>query len=261
MRASFDGSTSRSWNFRPIDNGCVPGTAFEAYFRHFDFGQAPPAHFVEIDAWKNLGLRPVIASSSRHKGSVSRGRKVFPYKFLLENTCPVRSQRHGETRSFRNQQPRWSPAEHAEVGHSQYQSRRHQTLGASRRTAALSLFDEASDEEFLVEQLSGVEASAPHQKARRQGEQAAVDPAADAGGPGGRGADAGGTTPPLAAAARHEYRGRVDAPGAASSTISPVYRVAAPEPAPARSRYGYLRPVYRALGLPGRQRAPRITGS
>jgi hypothetical protein len=138
--------------FHPVDDGYTPGSDFEAYFRHFDFGRHP-AHLFEINAWKNLGVRPVMAASGGHEAAFE-GRKIYPFKFLLKHYS-VRSQEHGERKVLRERRPRWSPEERADGWHSHYD---HVVAGHSflRDPRDLCVYDEHFERQFLVERLSGV---------------------------------------------------------------------------------------------------------
>lgn len=103
-------------NFRPIDNGFPPGTDFEAYLRHFEFGRTPNL-LRQVKAWKNTG--PVdLASTAGHEAQFP-GRRVFPYKFELKH-YPIRSQAHGEQKVFRDRVARWDPRERALGWHMHY---------------------------------------------------------------------------------------------------------------------------------------------
>jgi len=91
--AGFNAIDHTLINFRPIDDSFQPGSNFEKHLRFFEFGKTP-ASFVQIKAWKNLGIPISLANTGGHKVEFV-GRKVFPYKFLLKH-YPIRSQHHGE---------------------------------------------------------------------------------------------------------------------------------------------------------------------
>ena len=103
-------------NFRPIDNGFLPGGDFEAYFRHFEFGRTSDLR-LQVKAWKNSG-RVDLSSRAGHEARFP-GRRVFPYKFELKH-YPIRSQAHGEQKIFRDRIPRWDPRERRLAWHVQY---------------------------------------------------------------------------------------------------------------------------------------------
>lgn len=103
--------------FPPIDNGFKPGSDFEKYFRHFEFGTRA-GHFLQVKAWKNLGLPVSLAESAGHEVSFP-GRKIYPRKFLLKH-YPIRSQSHGEKKTFLERKPRRSPDGMAQGWHTHY---------------------------------------------------------------------------------------------------------------------------------------------
>jgi glycosyltransferase involved in cell wall biosynthesis len=84
--------------FHPVDNGFVPGTDFEAYFKHFEFS-SHPAHFLVVNGWKNL-RRPVSLAEFAGHDVRFQGRRIYPYKFLLKH-YQIRSQAHGEKKILR----------------------------------------------------------------------------------------------------------------------------------------------------------------
>jgi hypothetical protein len=103
--------------FHPVDNGFVPGTDFETYFRYFDFSDHP-SHFLELNGWKNCRQDISLAESGGHEIRFA-WRRVYPYKFLLKH-YPVRSQEHGEKKILRERKPRWDPHEKSQGWHNQY---------------------------------------------------------------------------------------------------------------------------------------------
>ena len=117
-RSGFNAVDHTVLNFRPIDNGFVPGTRPEGYFRNFQFGSTPDL-LLQIKAWKRLpGLRVDLVTSGGHEASFP-GRRVFPYKFVLKH-YPIRSQAHGEEKIFRHRVARWNPTERNIGWHTQY---------------------------------------------------------------------------------------------------------------------------------------------
>jgi glycosyltransferase involved in cell wall biosynthesis len=115
-RAGFNAVDFTVANYRPIDDSFEPGDDFEARFRHFEFG-ATSDLLLQIKAWKNVG-RVDLAGSAGHQARF-RGRRVFPYKFLLKH-YPIRSQAHGERKIFRERIPRWDRHERVRGWHVHY---------------------------------------------------------------------------------------------------------------------------------------------
>ena len=103
--------------FHPVDDDFVPGSDFETYFRYFDFSDHP-AHFLEVNGWKNYRQGISLAESGGHEIRFD-GRRVYPYKFLLKH-YPVRSQAHGERKILRERKPRWDPPEKSQGWHNHY---------------------------------------------------------------------------------------------------------------------------------------------
>jgi SAM-dependent methyltransferase len=152
-RAGFNCVDHTIVEFPPVDDGFVPGSEFEAYFRHFAFGRNP-GHFVELKAWERPGKAVSLLDSGGHEVSFT-GRRVFPYKFLLKH-YPIRSQAHGERKVFQQRQVRNPPDERARRWNTHYDHLRpgHCFL---KDATELSSFDEtAFNRAFLVERLSGV---------------------------------------------------------------------------------------------------------
>jgi hypothetical protein len=80
---------------------------------------------------------------------------VYPFKFLLKH-YPVRSQKHGEKKVFRERKARWNPEERAKGWHTHYD-----TMEEGDRFLLPASEQEFFDEDhflktYLVERLSGV---------------------------------------------------------------------------------------------------------
>lgn len=139
--------------FHPVDDNFVPGSDFERYFLHWDFGRHP-ADFLQIRAWKNTGRRVNLSRSGGHEVTFA-GRRVYPYKFLLKH-YPIRGQRHGEKKVFRERKSRYLFQERAKGWHTHYDAITpgHSFISDPKR---LLVWDEKLFyEEFLVERLSGI---------------------------------------------------------------------------------------------------------
>jgi GT2 family glycosyltransferase len=139
--------------FHPVDNGFMPGTDFEAYFKYFEFSKHF-SDFVRINAWKNSGLDISLAATGGHDVCFE-GRRVYPYKFLLKH-YRIRSQAHGEKKVFTERKPRWNPDERARGWHMHYDNMQRGHV-FSRSPSELELFDEVHfNRLYLIERLSGV---------------------------------------------------------------------------------------------------------
>jgi hypothetical protein len=108
--------------FRPVDDGFVDGTEPSAYHHNFEF-VASSATAVHVQAWKNSGQTVDLASSGGHDARFD-GRAVFPYNFVLRH-YPIRSQRHGELKVFRDRVPRYRSVELERGWHYHYARLRH----------------------------------------------------------------------------------------------------------------------------------------
>jgi hypothetical protein len=115
-RAGFSAVDHTVINYRPVDDTFVPGGDFESHFRYFELGRTGDL-MVQIKAWKNVGTVD-LASSGGHEARFA-GRRVFPYKFLLQH-YPIRSQPHGNQKIFRDRVGRWDPRERARGWHIHY---------------------------------------------------------------------------------------------------------------------------------------------
>jgi SAM-dependent methyltransferase len=153
-RLGFNAVDHTVVNFHPVDDGFVPGSRFEDYFRYWDFGTRA-GHFLQIKAWKKSAQRVMLAESGGHAVEFP-GRRVFPYKFLLRH-YPVRSSAQGQKKIFAERQSRYSPDERrTRRWHIQYD---HLKPGADLLRSAddLNSFDpETFYDEYLVERLSGI---------------------------------------------------------------------------------------------------------
>jgi len=115
-QAGFSAVDHTVANYRPIDNAFEPGSDFERHMRHFEFGRSRDL-LLQTKAWKNVG--PVdLATAAGHEVAF-RGRRIFPYKFLLKH-YPIRSQSHGERKVIRERAARWDPHERSLGWHSHY---------------------------------------------------------------------------------------------------------------------------------------------
>jgi hypothetical protein len=140
-------------DFRPIDDGFVPGTDYATYFRHFEFG-ATPDLALQVKAWRNTGQPVRLADSGGHEAGFA-GRRIFPYKFLLKH-YPIRSQAHGERKVFAERRGRWNPVEREKGWHVHYDDigPGHQFV---RPTRGLTEFvDGETEQRLLVPIISGI---------------------------------------------------------------------------------------------------------
>lgn len=141
-------------NFHPVEQVVDDGEGdVEHRLRFFEFGQHP-AHFLELKAWKNLGLRPARADSGGHDTAFP-GRRVYPFKFLLKH-YPIRSQAHGERKVFGERIARFDPEERAVGWHSHYDNIDHQHQFLRDPADLVEYSAKRFDREYLVERLSGI---------------------------------------------------------------------------------------------------------
>lgn len=148
-------------NFCPVDNEFKAGMDHEAHFQHFAFGKHL-ADFQQIKTWKNDGPPISMAESGGHDLKFA-GRRLYPFKFLIKH-YPVRSQKHGEIKIFRERMGRWNAEEKAKGWHNQYdQIEKDHSFVLSPST--LTTFDESEFcNTYLVERLSGVGVMRPARK-------------------------------------------------------------------------------------------------
>jgi hypothetical protein len=152
-RAGFNLVDHTVINFNPVDDGFAQGMDHEGYFRHFEFGTLP-SYFRQQKAWKNCG-RPIRMAASGGHDLPFEGQRLYPFKFLLKH-YPVRSQRHGEKKVFRERKARWNPLERARGWHRQYDSVRAGHRFVQEESGQLLFDEEDFNRTFLVERLSGV---------------------------------------------------------------------------------------------------------
>ena len=151
-KAGFNAIDHTVINFAPIDNDFIPGTNFEKHFDYFEFGNEP-GHFLQIKAWKNLGIPVSLAHSGGHEISF-KARKVYPYKFLLKH-YPIRSQSHGEKKVFKERKVRWYKPEVSRGWHVHYEQFK-ENQKFLRDLSDLKIFDDQFYKKYLVEIISGV---------------------------------------------------------------------------------------------------------
>ena len=137
--------------FRPIDNGYVENSSFEAYFRHFLV--LASVHQTQVKAWKNAG-RPVdLVTHYGHEVEFA-GRRIYPYNFLYRH-YPTRSQQQGE-RKILARQTRMDAQEVA-AGWHRHWSRIQAGHNFLQDPSGLTSLDETDIyEEFLVERLGSI---------------------------------------------------------------------------------------------------------
>jgi hypothetical protein len=152
-RAGFNAVDHTVLNFRPIDDGFVPGTDFVRYFRRFEFGDTPDM-LNQVKAWKDVGGPVSLAATGGHQVAFS-GRRIFPYKFLLKH-YPVRSQAHGERKVLVERRGRWSPTERARGWHGHYDAIT-ETHNFVRTASDLHEFvDGETHRDYLLPMVAGV---------------------------------------------------------------------------------------------------------
>lgn len=145
----FNAVDHTTFVFRPIDNGYVEGSSFEAYFRHFDV--ATDVREMQIKAWRNTGT-PVDLGYG-HKVAFA-GRRIHPYNFIYRH-YPIQSQQHGE-RKIAARKTRMDPQEVAAGWHRhwvRFQPGHNFLRDPSELT---SLDDTDIYEDLLVERLGNI---------------------------------------------------------------------------------------------------------
>lgn len=140
-------------NFCPVDDSFDPDRDdLERHFKYFEFSDHE-GHFHQRRAWRRPVEGVSLAPSAGHDVAF-RGRRVFPYKFLLKH-FPIRSQSHGERKILRERVQRWNQRERELGWHRQYDA-----LAAGRFTReahTLLRFDpDTFASEYLIERLSAV---------------------------------------------------------------------------------------------------------
>ncbi len=151
-KAGFNAIDHTVINFRPTDNEYRAGSNFESHFQYFEFFDQPGA-FLQIKAWKNLGIPVSLAQRGGHVINF-KGRKVYPYKFLLKH-YPIRSQSHGEKKVFKERKTRWYKPEVSRGWHVHYdQFKENQKF--LRLPSELELFDNEFEKKFLLKRISGI---------------------------------------------------------------------------------------------------------
>lgn len=103
-------------NFRPVDDAFQKGEDVRDHLKLFEW--AEQFNSLQIKAWKNTG-KPVDLTTHAGHSVLFPGRWIFPFKFVLRH-YPVRSQRHGEEKVFRNRKKRFSDEEKEKGWHLQY---------------------------------------------------------------------------------------------------------------------------------------------
>jgi hypothetical protein len=104
------------FNFRPIDDGYVPGEDPRIHLRHYE----PPGRhdLLQVKAWKH---QPGPVDLVHHGGHdlLFDGKRVFPVPFLLRH-YPIRSSEHGRRKVLAERLPRFAAEERAGGWHVQY---------------------------------------------------------------------------------------------------------------------------------------------
>lgn len=103
--------------FRPIDDGFPDGAEISDYHHYFELVPAA-ATATHVQAWKNTHSDVDLESSGGHD-ALFEGRRVFPFNFTLRH-YPIRSQRHGDLKVFRDRKPRYRSEEMDKGWHYHY---------------------------------------------------------------------------------------------------------------------------------------------
>ena len=104
------------YNFRPTDDGFVPGTDVREHLTHYE----PPEGYdvIQIKCWQNPGSR-VDLSEFFGEGARFPNRRVFPVPFILRH-YPIRGETHGRKKVLAERLPRYDAAERGDGWHVQY---------------------------------------------------------------------------------------------------------------------------------------------
>jgi hypothetical protein len=104
--------------------------------------------------WKDFGQSISLARSGSHEIRF-KGRKVYPYKFLLKHYL-YRSQEHGEKKVFRERKSRYNPIEKMAGWHTHYDEMKEGQVFI-RNPSELTFFEESHfNRTYLIERLSGI---------------------------------------------------------------------------------------------------------
>ena len=122
--------------------------------RHFEFGRRG-GHFRQIKGWKNPRVKPDLATNAGHE-VVFKGRKVFPYKFLLKH-YPIRSNEHGRRKILRERHTRWNLEERTGGWHTHYDKFTEESAFVhDPATLTEYISDKWFYGEHLIERLTGI---------------------------------------------------------------------------------------------------------
>jgi phage shock protein A len=106
----------RLLNFPPVDDGFRRGDDPRSYFTGYEEGAG--LDWLQLKCWK-AGVAPVSLSASGGHEAQFEGRSVCPIRFLLRH-YPIRGQRHGRQKVFRERKGRFLSAELSSGWHRQY---------------------------------------------------------------------------------------------------------------------------------------------
>lgn len=151
-RLGFNAINHTELTFWPVDNGFSAEHDFHSYFKYCSFIYPHLTEYFHVKAWKNTG-RPISMADTAGHEVTFEGRRVYPYKFLLKH-YPIRSQKHGEKKIFKERKPRYSPDEINMGWHIHYDVH---TEGCSfiRNPGELLFFDRLFYKKYFLERLTG----------------------------------------------------------------------------------------------------------
>lgn len=101
----------------PLDDTFNENLDPTVHFSHCYFSKQP-SHFLQTKAWLQSDQIVDLAGSGGHHAEF-QGRKVFPYRFVL-NHFPIRSTSHGLKKVLRDRKPRFSREEQSMGWHTHY---------------------------------------------------------------------------------------------------------------------------------------------
>lgn len=139
--------------YPPLNDAFCEAVDPVTHFTHCYFSKQP-SHFLQTKAWLQGQDLVDLSSSGGHHAQFA-GKKVFPYRFIL-NHYPIRSSQHGLKKVLKDRKPRFSAQEKNELGwHTHYDD-----VADGYRFTSLKEFhiEHGTDfnERFLLEIISDV---------------------------------------------------------------------------------------------------------
>jgi glycosyltransferase involved in cell wall biosynthesis/uncharacterized coiled-coil protein SlyX len=114
-RLGFNAIDFAGLDFWPVDDGFRPGGDVRDTFRFYS--ELAPYDRLQVRCWKKTDSLELL-SSGGHEARFA-DRKIFPVRFVLRH-YPIRGQKHGERKVFRERRDRFLVHERAKGWHVQY---------------------------------------------------------------------------------------------------------------------------------------------